>query len=227
MIGKDLWRRMKGCGAVWEHSGDPRAPHVALRGDKHSDGFIDTLRFLSDTDNRANAAELLITRLNSKYFEDIDWVFGSPMAGIPFATTLAGCFNHNVNLGFTEKVNEKDLICRFEIEPGQSVLMVEEMTTTGATPQRAIDAILKKNPEAQILDTVVAFLVRCEDRPPELAGRELLSLISLPHLGVNYHEWEPNNCPLCQQGSRVIKNCKRVWGDLLKTMKDSAHHIPD
>ena len=49
--------------------------------------------------------------------------------------------------------------------------MVEEMTTTGATPQRAIDAILKKNPEAQILDTVVAFLVRCEDRPPELAGQ--------------------------------------------------------
>ena len=104
--------------------------------------------------------------------------------------------------------------------------MVEEMTTLGATPQRGIEAVEKKNPEAMALNIVGAFLTRCDSRPPELKGKELVSLISLPGLGVHYNEWDAERCPLCVVGSKPIPNCKRVWRNLLRTMEETTFAFP-
>ena len=221
-LGTRLWELMKRSGAVWEYSykGNLRAPHVVLRSGKHSNGFVDTLQYLSRVANLSAAAEMLARKLAGG-LDGIrpDWIFGSPMAGIPFATEVARSWEIN-RIGFNEKVGDKELICRFDLSPGEKFLIVEEMTTTGGTPQRGIDAVLKKNPTAVALPIVAAFLTRCGHRPTELQGRELISLVSLPELNVEYSEWEPDNCPLCSSGSTPISNCKRVWSDLLKTMMD-------
>ena len=222
-----LWKAMKDSGAVWEHPGDPRAPHVVLRSGKHSDGYVDTLQYLSNVRSLAVVAEMLAERLQRRLgIIKVDWVVGSPMAGIPFATALAPCIGAS-RIGFNEKVrgSDKDLICRFDIPYGQNFLIIEEMTTTGQTPQRGIDAVLDKNPEAIPLGLVGSFLIRCSAFPPFLKTRELVSLISLPELGVRYNEWEKADCPLCAAGSRAIKNCKRVWPNLLRTMRDPTFAI--
>ena len=217
MTDADLWQAMKEIGAVWEHSGNPQAPLVVLRNNRrHSNGFVDTLQFLSNVSNLEVAAFALAKKLSGKLEIKIDWVFGSPMAGIPFATANARHMRAR-KIGFTEKVDGK-LICRFDIPPGNNFLIIEEMTTTGRTPQRSINAVLEKNPEAVPLDVVGAFLIRCDDHPPELLGREIISLVSLPKLGINYSEWTEAECPLCQTGSMAIDNCKRVWKSLLRTM---------
>ena len=223
MDSAQLWQGMKKAGAVWEHPGDPRAPHVVLRSERHSDGFVDTLQFLSGVVDLGIAAQTLATKLRRKLGIKIDWVFGSPMAGVPFATAVALHLGAT-RVGFNEKVKGSDtnLICRFDVQSGDNFLIIEEMTTRGATPQRGIEAVLGKNPEAIDLDVVGAFLIRCDARPPELLGRELISLISLPELGVRYNEWDKADCPLCTAGSRPIPNCKRVWRNLLQTMKEPA-----
>ncbi len=219
-----IWNMVKKSGAVWEYPKDPRAPHVILRGGNHSNGLVDMLQFLSQIKYLELAAEALADKLRQKIRAKIDWVFGSPMAGIPFATAVARHLGVK-HAGFTEKVGEKDLICRFNLGPADTFLMIEEMTTTGGTPMRGIEAVLKKNPRATALDWVGAGLTRCEARPAELKGREIISLVSLPSLNVHYSEWQEGHCPLCQAGSRAIKDCKRVWSSLLQTMGDPTAPI--
>lgn len=222
-----LWRAMKSDGAVWEYPKDSRAPHVRLRKGRHSDGFVNTLQYLSDVSNLNFVAEMLAEKLEHRLGLKIDWVIGSPMAGISLATMVAS-YMGATRIGFNEKIvgGDKDFVCRFDIPSGQNLLMIEEMTTTGATPQRGIDVVMKKNPGAIPLDVVGAFLIRCGDHPPALHGRELISLVSLRELDVHYNEWEEGKCPLCDAGSRPIKNCKQVWKNLLRTMQEPTFTFP-
>ncbi|OGG41014.1 hypothetical protein A2118_01890 [Candidatus Kaiserbacteria bacterium GWA2_50_9] len=218
-----FWQDMKSSQAVWEHSGDPRAPHVRLRNGHCSDGFIDSLQYLSAPSKLSLAANAMSHKLLEKVGVRPIWIFGSPMAGIPFATVV-GIKMGVLRVGFTEKVGDKDQICRFDVAPGATFLDIEEMTTSGGTPQRLIDAVLKKNPGAQSLSCIGAFLIRCERRPAALLGKEIVPLVDLPELGVIYNEWGAD-CPLCAQGSRVITNAKKVWFDLLRTMKDPEYAV--
>jgi orotate phosphoribosyltransferase len=222
----EFWVDMKSSNAVWEHPGHARAPHVRLRNGCCSDGFIDTLQYLSDTVNLSLASDAMAVKLNAELGgRTVTWVFGSPMAGIPFAT-LVGVKMGVPRVGVTEKTgNNKDQICRFDLASGATFIDVEEMTTSGETPQRVIDAVIKKNPGAESAPFIGALLIRCERRPAALLGKEIVPLIDLPELGVKYHEWGIE-CPLCKAGSRVVTNVKKVWFDFLRTMKDPAYMIP-
>lgn len=212
---------------MWRHQGDPRAPHVVLRSGLHSDGYIDSLQFLSQTRYLKLAAldlkRLLINEIGST---GVDWVVGSPMAGIPFATAV-GMELGAKQVGFTEKAGDKELVCRFDMEPGAQVLHIEEMTTTGGTPQRGIDAVLARNPDVHIIPIVGAFLIRCERRPAELRSAELLPVVDALQYDLAFRQWEANICPLCESGSLAITNVKRVWRGLLKTMNDPHHVIAE
>lgn len=224
---RQLWNDMKVGGAVWEHSGNPNAPHARLRSGRCTDGFIDTLQYLSNTVNLVFVAKAmadkLIVRLGG---ERLDWGFSSPLAAIPFGT-IVGMKMGIPRLGFTEKTgNNKDQVCRFDVAPGSTFLNIEEMTTSGETPQRGIDTVMIKNPGTQSLPFVGAFLIRCERCPATLHGRELVPLIDLPELGVRYNEWEPGYCPLCAGGSPLVTNVKKVWFDFLRTMTDPTYIIP-
>ncbi len=223
----EFWEDMKQSRAVWEHSGDPRAPHVVLRNGKCSDGFIDTLQYLSDTRNLSFASDAMAKMLLGEIGDRrLDWGFSSPMAAIPFGT-LVSLRMGITRTGFTEKTgNNKDLICRFDMPRGAVFLDIEEMTTTGETPQRVIDAVTKKNPGTESLPFIGALLSRCERKPLALQGREIIPLIDLPRLGVTFKEWG-EDCPLCAAGSPILKNTKSVWFDFLRTMEDPTYEIPD
>lgn len=220
------WEDLQRVGAVWRHPGDPRAPHVSIRGGACSDGFVDVLRLLVRVGNLHAVARELAYKLNAVLGNTrIDWVFGSPVAGIPLATAVAPLIGAR-NVGFTEKIGD-NLVCRFDVPAGEMVLRIEEMTTTGGTPARAGAAILEKNPHAEILPLVGAFLARCGDKPPALGGAQIVPIVSLPQLGIEFNEWKPDECPLCKQGSRSIKNCKRVWGHMIRSMDDPTHPFPE
>ena len=223
-----FWQDMKASNAVWEYSGDPRAPHVRLRNGRCTNGFIDSLQYLSMTSNLTFAAKALADKLVVKLGgERLDWVFGSPMAGIPFST-LVGVKMDVTRVGFTEKMSDnKTQICRFDLPPGDVILDVEEMTTSGETPQRVIQAVMTKNPEVKSLPFIGALLIRCNRKPATLGGKELVPLIDLPELGVKYDEWPRPECPHCANGSRLIVNTKKVWFDLLQTMRDPTHVVPN
>lgn len=222
-----MWEAMKAGGGVWEHPGDPRAPHVVLRGGEHSDGYIDTLQYLSNTANLDFAAEEMAAKVAEWLSgQRVDWVFGSPMAGIPFATVV-GMKLGVPHVGFTEKVGDKEQICRFDVPDGTVFLDIEEMTTSGETPQRVIDAVITKNPGARSVHVVGALLSRAGTTHPEaLLGKRIISLVTPEGVGADYHKWAKPNCPLCAAGSRVLTNPKKVWAGFLRTMQDPTRTIP-
>jgi len=222
----EVWQAMKAGGGVWEHSGDTRTPHVVLRGGDHSDGYIDTLQFLSNTKNLVFAAEAMAKKMLERlHGQPVDWIFGSPMAGIPFAT-VTGIKMGVPRVGFTEKIGDKEQVCRFDLPPRSVFLDIEEMTTSGETPQRVIDAVIKKNQDAESVQFIGALLNRGVARPDTLHGKEIVHLVTLEEVGVDYHRWAPASCPLCAADSRVLTNPKKVWADFLRTMQNPAHEIP-
>lgn len=222
------WQNLEQNGGVWRHTGDARTPHVVLRSGLHSNGFIDTLQYLSVVSNLTRAADSQVAEL-LKVLDlpaRVDWVVGSPMAGIPFATAVGIRLNAK-HVGFTEKKGNTDLVCRFDMQPGARVLHIEEMSTTGGTPQRSINAVLAKNPDAQILPYVGAFLTRCSRKVPDLTSAEFVPVIDLTTLDVSFGQWRAAECPLCAMGSKVLTNPKKVWWSLLKNMHNPGSPIPD
>ncbi len=221
------WKELEEGGGVWRYSGNPKSPHVSLRSGLHSDGFIDTLQYLSVVPSLVEASSHLASKIRQVIGNlKIDWVIGSPMAGVQFAA-MVGMHIGSRRVGFTEKgKTPTDLICRFDMEPGSMVLLIEEMSTTGATPQRGIDAVLAQNPGVEIIPYVGAFLTRCGRITPELRSAEFIPLIDLSNFDVGFHTWEPSECPLCASGSRVMGNIKKVWAHALHNMIDPSYEIP-
>lgn len=223
---EERWKELSAHGAVWRYQGDLRAPHAILRSGLHTNGFIDALRYLSFVRNLTDTAGILAMELNRRIgHTEVDWVFGSPMAAIQFAGAVAPLVGAK-KVGFTEKVGDDKLLCRHNVQSGETVLLIEEMSTSGRTPQRGINAILAKCPEARIIPYVGAYLIRCTPRTPELRDAEFVPIIDLPSIGVVFDEWKEAECPLCKQGSRPIGSPKKVWDDFLRTMEDPTHPVP-
>lgn len=224
-----VWQLLGENGAVWHYPGDPRSPHPVLRSGKHSDGFVDTLAYISRVRNAQQAAKLLVEELGTSLLGKVDWVVGSPMAAVQFAYAVAAELGAE-HSGFTEKVGEKDLICRSDMEPGSRVLQIDEMTTTGETPQRSINAVLAKNPEVEIIQMAGVILAR-ESRGKihtNFTSGMMVSLVNTTEIDTGMHEWDVKNgeeCPLCKVGSRILKNTKQVWWDLHRNMRDPAFEI--
>lgn len=215
------WERMKECGAVWEYPDDPRSPHVVLRRGKHSNGFIDTIRFLSLTRQREAAAQTISGMVRERFGSNqrIDNVFGSPMGSVH----LVGDVAHGISAKRTGILEKKDggFIVRTPLEPGETALIVEELVTTGETPRLAKEAIKAACADVVILPVVFVFLSRCKtNTPATLPGMELDPVISTHGLGIEYAEWEPNDCQLCAVGSEPIQNPKLHWLRLMRTMKE-------
>jgi orotate phosphoribosyltransferase len=230
---QDVWEELVENGAVWHYPKDPRSPHPRLREGQHSDGFIDTLAYISVVENMEASARSLARALRKHLAgQRIDWVIGSPMAAIPFATAV-GMELRAKRVGFTEKVKGTDeLECRFDMEPGSRVLQIDEMTTTGVTPQRSIEAVLAKNPGVEIIPFAGVIVARepREKIHQNLTSATLVSLVNTKEIDTGMHEWDVKNgeeCPLCKAGSPILTNIKRVWWDLHRNMQDPAFKIPN
>jgi orotate phosphoribosyltransferase len=88
--------------------------------------------------------------------------------------------------------------------PGKSILLCEDVLTTGGSVDRAAIATTKAG------GIVLPFILALVNRSglTEVSGKRVVALInrSMPI-------WEPGDCPLCRQGSEVMRP-KENWGAL-------------
>ena len=196
------------CDASWVHDGDPRKPHAELTSGFCSNGFFDCLRVLCYPRLSEALAEQLVMRLEKTIFcSDIDWVIGSPMAGITFAYEVARLLGftrlrapEEVIAAFVEKDPSnpgKMLWRRMAIPEGEYVLQVEELTTTAKTLNEVERAVREGNPNPVNFLPVVGILVH---RPPELVtmygDRKIVAVVEKKIWAVS-----PEKCDLCKMGS--------------------------
>ena len=126
--------------------------------------------------------------------ENVELVVSPAVGGIVMGQEIGRLLN--VRAIFMERVDGKMTLRRgFQINPGERVLVAEDVTTTGGSVKEVIQGIQQQGGDVVAVTAVV-------DRSGGQVdfGVPYFSLIQMEV--VNY---PPDDCPLCQQGSQAIK----------------------
>jgi orotate phosphoribosyltransferase len=125
----------------------------------------------------------------------IDAVVGPAMGGIVVAYELGRQLG--VPAFFTERDDTGTMVLRrgFEIQPGQSILITEDVVTTGKSFGECAAALENHG-------AVIAALACVVDR--RQAGIEV-PWPFYPACTVDVANWEPDSCDLCKKGIPAVK----------------------
>lgn len=82
-----------------------------------------------------------------------------------------------------------------ELEPGQKVLVVEDVTTTGGSVRKVVELVRSLGANPVAIGAVV-------DRS---GGSARFDVPFINLLQLNLETYEPDNCPLCKSGSKAVK----------------------
>ena len=168
--------------------------HFRLSSGLHSDTYVQCARYLRRPELAAPAAAALAAQIRAAGLR-ADVVVGPAMGGVVIGYELAR------QLGvpgiFTERDAEGQMSLRrgFSIEPGERVIIAEDVVTTGKSTLEV--AAVLRGLGAEVL--AVASLI---DRTGGKGG------LSFPHfalLAVQAATYAPESCPLCAAGVPVVK----------------------
>lgn len=210
---KTILKWFDACDAYWMHTGNSKDPHAELTSGMCSNGFFDCLRVLK----YVNLSEILANQLAHKIRKKIgnqkvDWVIASPMAGITFGHDVARALRASIFMFVEKNPIRKDemLWNRMAIPKGETVLQIEELTTTSKTLNAVKLAVDIGNPYPVNWLPYVGIFVH---RPPKLpvnyyGNRKVIALIEKEIWAVH-----PDECPLCKEGS-IRYRPKSHWREL-------------
>ena len=168
--------------------------HFRLSSGLHSDTYVQCARFLRRPELAAPAAAALAGQLQAAGLQP-GVVVGPAMGGVVIGYELAR------QLGvpgiFTERDADGQMTLRrgFTIEPGEKVVIAEDVVTTGKSTLEVAKVLREMG--AEVL--AVASLI---DRTGGKGG------LDFPHfalLSVQAATFAPESCPLCAAGVPVVK----------------------
>lgn len=163
--------------------------HFILTSGKHSSRYIQCAQVLKFPQNTEKLAVEL-----ARNFSDVDIVIGPAMGGIIMAYEVARALG--VPAIFTERQQGEMTLRRgFQIKPGQRVLVVEDVITTGGSVQEVIEIVKEKGGKVAGVGVLV-------DRS---GGKAKFDAPFVSLLQLEIPTYQPDNCPLCQGGSEAVK----------------------
>ncbi len=165
--------------------------HFLLTSGKHSAQYMQCAQVLQYPDRAAILAEGLAAAFKD---QEIQTVIGPATGGILVAHEVAKALG--VRALFTERENGVMRLRRgFTLSPGERVLVVEDVITTGGSVREVL-AVLQ---EFEAIPVGVGVLV---DRTGGVVdfGLPQTSIIQL-----NIQAYEAQECPLCAQGIPAVK----------------------
>ncbi|MGH2681670.1 MAG: orotate phosphoribosyltransferase [Actinomycetota bacterium] len=159
--------------------------HFLLSSGKHSDRYVEKARIFEDP--------LLVRRFGEKiasWYEDVHTVVSPAVGAIPlgFAVAMAA----GARFVYAEREEGTMQLRRgFRLEPGERVLVVEDVVTTGGSAAEVFELVRAAGAEA----LGVAAMV---DR----SGGDLpFPLRALARVDAGAHD--PADCPLCKAGRSI------------------------
>ncbi|AVX20287.1 MAG: orotate phosphoribosyltransferase [Bacillota bacterium] len=178
--------------AIFEKCGALLQGHFLLTSGKHSDRYLQCAQVLQYPEYTRMICASLVEQLGEE--PEIDVVVGPAMGGVIVAYEIGRQLGKRAL--FTEREEGKMRLRRnFSIRPGERVLVVEDVITTGGSVQEVIDVVKAAGGEV----VGVAVLV---DRSN---GRADFGVPLYKALTVAAVAWEPEVCPLCQAGEPAVK----------------------
>jgi orotate phosphoribosyltransferase len=163
--------------------------HFLLSSGRHSNRYCQCAKLLQYPDKAAAVLSVVVDKLKDI---PIDIVVGPAMGGIIVAYELGRQLG--VPAIFTEREDGKMMLRRgFELNPGQRVLITEDVVTTGKSSVETIEALKEYGVE------IVGIACIANRSKGELPYPVFESI------KLDIESWEPENCPLCKQGIPYVK----------------------
>jgi len=171
--------------------------HFQLTSGRHSDTYVQCARVLEDPGLTTELAAAMAERVADK---KIDMVAAPAVGGIIIGFAVAQALG--VKFIFSERQNGMMTFRRsFTIEPGQRVLVVEDVVTTGGSVAEVIDLVGSAGGEAVAVTSII-------DR----GGDKAFAAEFLPLLRLEVESMEPGDCPQCAAGTPIDSPGSRRLG---------------
>ena len=169
--------------------------HFLLTSGLHSGMYVEKFQVLQ----YPKATEKLCEGFAEKFKDEkIDVVIGPVTGGIILAHETAKHFGTRAI--FAERDNGRMTIKRgFEIQPGERVLIVEDIVTTGGSVMEVIDVVREWG-------GIVAGVAMLVDRS---GGTVDFGVPAKALLTLKIETLTPENCPLCKAGTPLVKRGSR------------------
>lgn len=162
--------------------------HFRLTSGRHSNRYLQCAKIFCNP----KYSEELCTALADKYRgQGVKIVIGPAMGAVQMAYEVSralGCENY-----FTERGEDGRMALRrgFVVQPGQKVLVVEDVVTTGGSVREVIDLVRAAGGEVVGVGSIV-------DRT---GGKVAFGVPFQAVVSLEVESWEPQDCPLCKAGA--------------------------
>ncbi|MBK6800739.1 orotate phosphoribosyltransferase [Novosphingobium sp.] len=173
--------------------------HFLLSSGRHSAHYLQCARVLMDPMRASRLALALAARLPRELKKELTRVVSPAMGGVIIGHEMGRALG--LEAMFVERPTGKFELRRgFAIEPGDKVLLVEDVVTTGLSSREAIQAIEQAGGEV----IAAAALV---DRS---AGSVDLGVPFYPLIALNFPTWAPDEVPPELAATPAIKPGSRA-----------------
>lgn len=174
---------------IFKKTGALLEGHFRLTSCRHSDKFIQCAQVLQYPQHTETLCRALAQKFRD---ENISTVIGPAIGGIMVAYETARALS--ARSIFAEKKDGELVLGRgFALEPGEKVLVVEDVTTTGGSVKKVVDIVRQNGADP----VAVAVLV---DRS---GGTIKFDAPFTSLLSLKVESFEPEDCPLCKQGLEI------------------------
>jgi orotate phosphoribosyltransferase len=176
-------------------SGAHRQGHFRLTSGLHSADYLQLALHLADTKRARHAGRVLADAIRD-VMDPPEVVISPAIGGLIIGHETACALE--VPFLFAERDGDGRMCLRrgFAVAPGQPVVVVEDVVTTGGSVLEVVSVI-----EAQGGEVVgLASMVNRSGRPNPFAPRPYTALVT-----ADFPTFDPDDCPLCRQGVPITK----------------------
>lgn len=162
--------------------------HFKLTSGRHSNKYLQCAKIFRNT----KYSEELCAALAEQYQDDnVQIVIGPAMGAVQMAYEVSRPL-HCENF-FTERGEDGKMTLRrgFSVNPGDRVLVVEDVVTTGGSVREVIEIVKDAG-------GIVVGVGSIVDRT---GGKIDFGVPFKAVISVDVESWEPENCPLCKAGA--------------------------
>ena len=162
--------------------------HFQLTSGRHSDTYVQCARVLEDPALTTRLAEAMASRVSGR---GVDVVAAPAVGGIIIGFAVARALG--VRFIFSERQHGAMTFRRgFTVEPGERVLVVEDVVTTGGSVAEVVDLVRGAGGEVVAVTSII-------DR----GGNKAFDAEFMPLLQLEVESMEPPDCPLCAAGTPI------------------------
>lgn len=161
--------------------------HFLLTSGRHSNKYLQCAKIFRNT----KYSEVLCAQLGAKYADaGVEVVIGPAMGAVQMAYEVSRAL-HCENF-FTERDENGKMTLRrgFQVNPGQKVLIVEDVVTTGGSVKEVIELVKEAGGEIVGVGSIV-------DRT---GGKMDFGVPFKAVYSADVTSWEADECPLCKAG---------------------------